>query len=114
MFEVIHVKHYAVLPLILMAALGGCTFTQDSEPFGLIWQSTVSPLNSSQTSTTALPVRASVVCKYQALGLIAWGDASVGRAKVEGKIRSIASVDRIKEGSPILATGRTCTVVRGQ
>ena len=108
------VKLIGVIQFFIIISLGACTFTQDSEPFGLVWQSTRSPMGSGEGTTSVIPTRAGVACKYQAFGLIAWGDNSVGSAKTDGDIKAIASIDKFKEGSPILATGRTCTVIKGQ
>jgi hypothetical protein len=104
---------FGVLQFLIVTPLGGCAFTQDSEPFGWVWQSTLSPMGSGEGKTSVVPSRAGVACKYQGFGLIAWGDNSVGSAKTAGVIKGIASIDKFKEGSPILATGRTCTVIKG-
>lgn len=105
---------FGVLQFLIVIPFDGCMFTQDSETFGLVWQSTLSPMGSGECTTSVVPSRAGVACKYQAFGLIAWGDNSVASAKTAGDTKGIASIDKFKEGAPILATGRTCTVIKGQ
>ncbi|NIF24240.1 TRL-like family protein [Candidatus Pantoea multigeneris] len=51
-------------------------------------------------------------CAISVIGLVNWGDASIEKAKAQGGIRQVVSVDYHTTGAyPFL--GKTCTLVTG-
>ncbi|MCB0406526.1 MAG: TRL-like family protein [Bdellovibrionales bacterium] len=91
---------------VLSSLLGGC-----SHPVGLLYTTVQSPKRATPQPRGSKMGQA---CSFSALGLLALGDATVDRARHNGRISKIEDVDR--ESSFFLAGlfASECTTVRGR
>jgi hypothetical protein len=91
-----------------MVGLSGCAIVPSQLGFALI-QSDKEPI----TATEVAPRRMGKACGFNILGILATGDISIEKAKRNGNIQRVASVD--KEVFSILgALSQVCTIVTGE
>lgn len=89
----------------ILAALttSGCATNQP----GLVYTDTKSPL----MALDSFPWNSGIACKWQFLGLVSTGDASIRTAMKNGRLGRVGVVDQ--ETTGILGIYKVCTVVYG-
>jgi len=101
-----------VLVLMTMAVLflGGCA-TSRAPMVGVLYSN-----GESGVAATSNPSgnRVGEACMMSALGLIAWGDASIETARRNGGITMITTVDESTTRILGFVYSKYCTVVRGR
>lgn len=87
----------------------GTVWAAGATPVGVIYNQTTTGLS---TNNGIKPTKEGSTCSYSILSLIAFGDATVNRAKTDAGITKVASVDN--SAFNILGVyGRYCTIVKG-
>ena len=83
---------------------------------GLLYDDTTVPVRPEEQMKHRANIRATKggrACSYVVLGLVSWGDSSLGKAVRAGGITTVTSVDASHTGSRYARTGKVCTVVEG-
>lgn len=83
---------------------------------GCIWTDVTAPLNPDEQMKhrqSIQPTKGGRACSYAILGVVAFGDHSLGKAVRAGGITTVSSVDQTTSGVPFLFSGKRCTVVEG-
>ena len=94
--------------LLGLVGLSGCVVVPSHLGFALI-QSDKEPI----TATEVVPRRMGKACGFNILGIFAAGDISIEKAKRNGGIQRVASVD--KEVFSVLgAFSQVCVIVTGE
>ena len=81
----------------------------------MLWTDVVAPVNPAyqmESRENVNPTRVGYACSHNVLGLVAWGDNSLGEAIRLADIEKVSSVDVQEKGVPLLG-GSICTVVSG-
>ena len=74
---------------VLATGLSGCALVPSQVGYALI-VAEKEPI----TATEVVPNKQGQACGFNLLGLVALGDASIDKAKYEGRIRRVATVDK--------------------
>lgn len=113
---------FSIFMTALILALSGCTSfsvynpTAPTASYGVLYTATTSPVKPEEQMKhrqSIRPTKGGRACSYTVLGLVAWGDNSLGKAVRAGDITTVSSVDTSQTGVPIFASGKVCTVVEG-
>lgn len=107
-----------VLVVVSMLTLtAGCIGLHPAAPpVGVLYDNTTVPVRPEEQMKHRGNVRATKggrACSYSVLGLVSWGDSSLGKAIRAGGITTVTSVDASHTGSRYFYTGKVCTVVEG-
>ena len=97
-----------IIPLsVVVMFLGGCLAY--TPVMGVAMTMVQGPITATTLDQSA---RTGKSCASSAMGLFAWGDASISTAKSIGQIKQVASVD-FDTFNLLGMYGRFCTIVRG-
>jgi hypothetical protein len=97
----------ALILAISLAFGSGCV--QSPTGPGLIYMNVKGPLGPAGGTGTS---RKGKACARVVLALFAWGDASIERAKRDGAITAVTTVDH--ESFNLIGFGSFCTIVYGE
>lgn len=100
-----------IIVLLLLGSLSCTTYTGARESNGIAWYG-----NAARDSVGANEVpgpKRGDACNYNIYGLVSFGNASLQKAKANGGLRSIATVD-VDFTNIFWAFGRYCTIVTGE
>ena len=93
----------------LTASLVGCATTSSTSAGWALITSAVDPVTATAAPGTS---KTGEACVHNVLGLVAFGDASVEKAKKSADIKVVSSVDR--DVFRLLGFyGKSCTLVKG-
>ena len=98
----------SILFTILALELTGCAFVPSQLGSALIQQN-----KEAITATELMPRRIGKACGHNLLGIIAAGDISIEKAKSNGQIRKVATVDK-EIFSNLGVYSKVCTIVTGE
>lgn len=94
--------------IVVAAGLTGCAVVPSQVGNALV-VSESEPI----TATEVIPNKQGKACGFNLLGIVALGDASIERAKYEGRIKRVATVDK-SVFSLLGLYSRVCTTVTGE
>ena len=101
----------------MLTVTAGCIGLHPAAPpVGVLYDNTTVPVRPEEQMKHRGNVRATKggrACSYSVLGLVSWGDSSLGKAIRAGGITTVTSVDASHTGSRYFYTGKVCTVVEG-
>lgn len=101
--------------LLILCAIGtglivpSVVWASGATPVGVVYNQTSTGLS---TNNGVKATKEGKTCSYSILSLIAFGDATVNKAKADGDITNVASVDNTSF-NVLGVYGRYCTVVKG-
>lgn len=98
----------SIVGIVVAAGLSGCA-TVPSQVGNALVVSETEPV----TATEVIPNKQGQACGFNILGIVALGDASIERAKYEGRIKRVATVDK-SVFSLLGVYSRVCTQVTGE
>ena len=97
-----------ILPVVALLTLTSCAFNTNSGG-GVIFAEVTEPV---AFSNGVSATKRGEACQESYFGLFSTGNASIEKAKENGKITKIASVNL--ERKNVLVYGKSCTVVLGE
>ncbi len=97
--------------LAAAATLGGCASTSStSAGWATLYTNAVDPVTATAAAGNS---KTGEACVHNILGIVALGDASIGKAKKQADIKVVSTVDR--DVFRILGFyGKSCTIVKGE
>lgn len=108
--------HKNIVKTIILCTLSGCAQISASPPAGILYQGVtgVSPNFVVQQEDGARPgPKSSRACAHGVLGLAAWGDMSVEKAKRRAGIARVDTID-FRNVSVLGIYTKRCTLITGE
>lgn len=104
-------KLLTLLVISSLASLAGCVTANSYTGGAALFSYLKEPI--AATSNTGAG-KTGEACSYNVLGLISAGNASISKAREEGGITKVATVDRTAMQILMFLFGMNCTVVTGE